>query len=311
MQPVVHTFAHLLRVHRWLAVMLAALSLAACQPVQPQSASAAPSTAVTVARGAIPHIDIRAQDFAFEMPDELPAGLVSITFTNEGHVNHHGYVMRLLDGVTPDQVMAAMSAEMEGTEGQATSEVNDLAFFLPDTDPGKSNQVTVELAPGNWLIVSFSMDPAAGEEMIPDWVKGSIQEFTVLAAEGDAPAAPAADIVVTIGADDFEMPTELAAGEQTIQIVNNSGEEDGYAFFVQLGGDTTVEDVLAVFEAMFSGQEPEEFPIISTVGGLMGYNLGESYYTTINFEPGNYAVISSIGSDEFPYAGLYKSFTVK
>ena len=52
-------------------------------------------------------------------------------------------------------------------------------------------------------------------------------------------------------------------------------------------------------------------PIISTVGGLMGYNLSDSFYTTINFEPGNYAIITNINGQDFPYAGLYKTLTVK
>lgn len=43
----------------------------------------------------------------------------------------------------------------------------------------------------------------------------------------------------------------------------------------------------------------------------MGHNLGESFYTTITLEPGNYAAISSINGAEFPYSGLYKNFTVK
>lgn len=64
---------------------------------------------------------------------------------------------------------------------------------------------------------------------------------------------PEADVVVTIGADDFDMPAEVsAAGEQTLQVVNNSGAEDGYLFILKLGGDTTVDSLLAAFEAMFS-----------------------------------------------------------
>jgi hypothetical protein len=296
-------------------LLLMSLSLMACQPIQPETViaageSAAATEASSTEASEIPQITITAQDFAFEMPAEIPAGLVSITFTNEGAINHHGYVMRLLEGITLEQVKEAMATEGEGGEEEGP-ELNDLAFFLPDTDPGKSNQVTLELVPGNWLIVSFSMDLSGSDgPPMPDWARGSIQEFTVTEA-GEPVAAPEADLTVTIGTDDFDMPAEVTAGEQTIQVVNNSGAGDGYLFFVKLGGNTTMEDVLAAFEAMFAGQPIEEIPIITTVGGLMGHNLGESYYTTINFEPGNYAAVSSINGVGFPYEGLYKNFAVK
>ena len=187
----------------------------------------------------IPQVTITAQDFAFDMPAEIPAGLVDITFTNAGATNHHGYVMRLLEGVTQEQVMAAMAADGEESTGEEPPAINDLAFFLPDTDPGTSNQATVELAPGNWMIVSFSMDPSTDGEMTPDWARGSIQQFTVTEATESA-VAPDADIVVSIGNDDFDAPAELTAGEHTIQVVNASDADDAYAFVVKLGDDTTV-----------------------------------------------------------------------
>lgn len=299
----------------WL-IVLAALLLVGCQPIQPEAASAAPSSSTTAESATetaaeIPQITITAQDDAFEMPDELPAGFVSITFANGGTLNHHGFVLRLLEGVTLEQAAEAMKADMEGSEASSENEIYDLAFFLPDTDPGTTNQATVELVPGQWMIVSFSMDAASDGPPVPDWAKGLIKQFSVVETSGVAAVAPEADLVVTIGADDFEMPSEVAPGEQTLQIVNATGAADGYAFVVKLGEDTTMEDVLAAFEAMFAGQEPEKMPVISTVGGLMGYNLSDSFYTTINFSPGNYTIISSIGADELPYTGLYKSFTVQ
>jgi hypothetical protein len=302
--------------YRWLAVVTAAILLAACQPIHsvtPTASDAAAGTtteATAESSAGIPQITIKAKDYSFDMPDELPAGLVSLTFTNEGKVNHHGYVARLLEGVTLDQVLAAATADTSGQNtGQEPPKMTDVDFFLPDTDPGKSNQATVELAPGKWFIISFSMDPASGDST-PDFAKGSIKEFTV--TESDASAvAPEADVTVTIAAKDFDMPAEVTAGTHTIQVVNNSGADDGYIFFVKLGGDTTVESTLAAFQQLFAGQQPDKMPDISTVGGLMGYSVGDSYYTTINFEPGNYAAISSINGEDFPYAGLYKNFTVK
>jgi len=73
-----------------------------------------------------------------------------------------------------------------------------------------------------------------------------------------------------------------------------------------------MDDVLAMFDAFFSGQEMDmsNMPVFHPVGGLMGYNLGDSYYTTVNLTPGNYTAISSVGAPEFPYTGFSKDFIV-
>src|SRR4051812_3750875 len=100
MKTLHHTLSRRLTPSRWLAVGIAAILLAACQPVHPETpmpsdsattATAEPAEEATTEPSAeIPQITVKAQDFAFDMPDDLPAGLVSITFTNEGKTNHHG-----------------------------------------------------------------------------------------------------------------------------------------------------------------------------------------------------------------------------
>ncbi|MFN8495070.1 MAG: hypothetical protein U0350_46130 [Caldilineaceae bacterium] len=271
---------------------------AACQPIRPVATDASPGAG----GAAISPITITAKDYAFDLPAELPAGLVSLTLRNEGKVNHHGIVMRLKDGVTLDQLKTVL----QDPRGNPMS-VSDLSFFMPDTGPGLSNQATVELAPGNWVILSVSMD---SPDHTPDWTHGSLQPFTVKAGANNT-SAPKADLVLTISKADADMPAEVSAGQHTIQIVNASDKADGWAFFLKLEGDTTVKDILAMFDAFFSGKQPEKMAEFTPVGGLMGYNLGNSFYTTVNFTPGNYAVITSINAKDFPYTGLAKTFTVK
>lgn len=295
----------------WVAALLAltVLGLAACQPIQPEPATGAAAPAAAETAAAIPQVTIKAQDFAFDMPDELPSGLVSLTLTNEGAVNHHAIVARLVEGVTLDQVKEALAAPEGEGEG---NDVQDLLFMMPDTAPGASNQATVDLAPGAWVIFSVSMDGQMNGQPAPDWALGSIKQFTVAGA-ASAAAAPQPDLVLTIGADDVDMPAEVPAGRHTIQVVNESGAEDGYAFFLRLEDGATVEDILASFEAFFAGEEVDmaAMPTFHAVGGLMGHTLGESFYTTVDLPPGDYAVITSIGNTGFPYAGLNRPFTVK
>jgi hypothetical protein len=286
------------------------LLLAACQPVQPVAPAAQAADSET--GGEIPAITITAQDFAFDMPDELPAGWVSLTLVNDGEVNHHALFARLNEGTTLDDVKEALAGEAGESEGPDSRFDESNQFFMPDTDPGQSNQATVELAAGTWVIFSVSIADMTGQDLRADWEQGSIRTFEVVDS-GASAAPPAADVVLTIGNDDADMPAELSAGTHTIRIVNGGDAEGASAFFIKLEDGATVEDILASFEAFFSGAEVnfEEMPTFRAVGGLMGYNLGDSYYTTIEFEPGDYAAITSINGGDFPYAGLSKSFTVK
>jgi hypothetical protein len=44
-------------------------------------------------------VTIRAHDFSFEVPEEVPAGYTEITMINEGVEDHHAQIVRLNDGV--------------------------------------------------------------------------------------------------------------------------------------------------------------------------------------------------------------------
>lgn len=289
------------------ALLIAAATLGGCQPVRPVSttAPAAAQPAAASAEAAIPQVKITAKDFAFDLPATLPAGLVALTLSNEGKANHHAIVSRLKEGVTLDQFKDALAKDED------LQKITDQYFFMPDTDPGKSNEATVELSPGTWTVVSVSM--ADFSDPTPDWARGSLAEFTVEQGAAAAPAAPTADLVLTVKADDVDMPAEVAAGKHLVQVVNASGAPSGYAFIVQLGGDTTVEDILASFDALFAGKQPDKMPQASAVGGLMGYAgfANNSYYTNVDLQPGNYALFTSVNAKDFPYGGLVKKFTVK
>ena len=61
-----------------------------------------------------PVVDIMASDYAFEAPDVLPAGLVTLRLMNHGQEPHHAQLLRLNDDVTFDQFAAALQTEGEG-----------------------------------------------------------------------------------------------------------------------------------------------------------------------------------------------------
>ena len=277
------------------------LFLAACQPVQAPAVSASSVSATAE----IPNVVITASDTAFDVPAEIPAGLVSLTLENVGESNHHAIILQVEDDVTLQQVRDML----EQPEDQSSNLSDQQAVVvLPDTDPGDSNQATLDLPSGHWVIFSVSMD----ESMTPDFAKGMLNEFRV--TDGDQPAAaqPVADLTITLSDDDFDMPAELSAGQYTVQVTNAGSANDGYLFFLKLGGDTTIDDILAAFDTFFAGSMPEKMPEFLAVGGLMGNSVSKTFWTTLDLEPGNYVAISNIGiAEDFPYSGLAKNFTVK
>ena len=313
MQPMSHLFSGP-RIRRLAGMLLPALLLlAACQPVRP--AATAPAESSGAGSGEVPQITITARDFAFDMPDEVPAGWVALTLVNASeYANHHALFGRLSEGTTLDDVKAALAEDAGGgsSEGPDPRFDESKQFFMPDTDPGASNQATVELTPGTWVIFSVSVADMTGQDPRADWEQGSIRLFEVVDT-GNTATPPAADIVLTIGNEDADMPAEIEAGTHTVQIVNGGDAENASAFFLRLENGATVEDILASFEAFFSGAQvdPADMPVFHAVGGLMMYNSGDSFCTTIDFQPGDYAAITSIHGEDFPYAGLSKSFTVK
>jgi hypothetical protein len=289
-----------------LAILLM-LFLGACQPVQLEASDAAVSGG-----SAIAEVVITATDTSFEVPD-FPAGLVTLTLKNEGTANHHGIVTQIPDDMTIDQLVEMISQEEDApvsdvADGDGSAQAGpDTTLVMPDTDPGTSNQVTLDMPPGHWAVFSVSMDV----DMTPDFARGMIAEFTVTDDGRSDTAPPVADTIITISDDDFDMPAELDAGSHTVQVKNESSVNDAFVFFIRLPVGATIDDILAEFEAFFSGKFPDEMIEFSSVGGLMGDSVSDTYWTSMDLQPGNYVAVSNIDSNDFPYSGLSKAFVVK
>ena len=77
------------------AVLLVCL-LAACAPQEPP----APNT-----------VTIVASDFAYEAPEQIPAGVTTVRMVNDGAEPHHTIIARIDDGKTLDELLDEYRAE--------------------------------------------------------------------------------------------------------------------------------------------------------------------------------------------------------
>jgi hypothetical protein len=277
-----------------LAILVMALLLGAC--------TSANASEATRSSSQIPEVIIKATDFGFESPAQIEAGLVSLIMENEGQEPHHAQLVRLNDGVTQEQFQAALQ--------QSAEAVFPLVAFVGGpglVDPGLSSQVTLELTPGQYILLCF----IASHDGMPHLAKGMVKSFEVVAhADHDHASAPQlkADAVVKLLDFSFIMPSEVKAGQQLWQVVNE-GPQVHEIMIVKLAEGKTVGDIMAFMH------ESAGTPPFVNIGGLQALNPGASGWLNLDLEPGEYAALCHVPDPEsgtpHEMMGMALPFSVK
>lgn len=114
-------------------------------------------------------VAVTATDHTFEIP-EVSAGATAFTMTNEGDEPHFMYVVRLKEGASLDE---ALAAEQAGGDPEAfiEEEVGESATV----DPGGEAVLNADLTPGTYAMLCF----VSTEDGTPHAALGMAQEFTV------------------------------------------------------------------------------------------------------------------------------------
>ena len=246
------------------AAALLCVAVAACT-----TADAAPERAPNV-------VTVRAMDFAFELPDTIAGGLVTLRMVNDGPDLHHVYVVKLEDGHTATELLQSM-----GSHAPPPAWARELGG--PNAVvPGDTSDVTVDLPAGNYAFICVI--PA--NDGVPHVMKGMFKPVVVT-----APAAPAApprhDATMLLDDYSFGLDRVISAGRRTVRVVNEA-EQAHEVLFVQLAPGKTGHDVLAWLES------PKGPPPGRPVGGTVGMEQGVVNYVTADFAPGEYALICLI-----------------
>lgn len=267
------------------ATLLVGVSvLAACAP-EPQSTT-------------MPNVTLTAKDFAFEMPERLPGGLVSITFDNQGKEPHQANLARLHDGVTREQLQQAM----QGPPEQALSLVSFVGG--PNiVDPGMHQTVVVDLPAGQYVAICFIASPDGHSHV----EKGMTTFFTVDAPASEQPAAPTTSELVTLKDFAIEVPETLSPGATTWKVWNN-GSQPHEVGLMRLAEGKTMSDLEAFMQDP-SGDQPFAY-----VGGMAALDPGKSAWVTLTLEPGEYVGLCFVPDPSTGKAhmelGMMQSFTV-
>lgn len=128
--------------------------------------------AAAAASAAEPKADmsVRLKDFAFGMPDTLPAGPHTIQVVNDGPEPHEFNILQLADGKTAVDVLQFLNGAGGPPPFAPVGGMNGL-------DVGVTGYAELDLAPGHYVAICNIPSPKA--EGHPHFALGMIKEFTV------------------------------------------------------------------------------------------------------------------------------------
>mgnify|MGYP003693673509 CR=1 FL=1 len=174
-------------------------------------------------------LTITATDYAFELPAQVPAGVVTIHLVNNGKEIHQAQLVRLEDGKTAADFTEAMEAE-----GPPPTWIKFVGG--PNAAvPGGSVDGSVALSQGNYVVLCFIPSP----DMKPHMMKGMIHPFEVTAQAGAADHLSGETDTLTVTEYAFTQTPTLTPGHHTI-LVRNAGAQDHEVVLVKLPPGVTI-----------------------------------------------------------------------
>lgn len=213
-------------------------------------------------------------DYAFDMPDHVKGGLVSMDFTNSGRELHEYALARLDPGKTLADVNRVLASGKE-----PPGWVEDIGG-VPVLTPGARVRITRELRSGTYLFLCFIPSPGGK----PHYELGMEKVFEVA---GDTGAdAPQTDGVIVAGEKSFKVPP-IDAGRQTLELRNDAGEPREFSL-AGLRPGRTERDAQQFFAPLEQGRgfRIEGKPPLELLGAMQSIPPGTSVYLTVDFKPG-------------------------
>jgi hypothetical protein len=230
---------------------------------------------------ALPQVVFKGLDYAFDSPDTIEAGLVTLNFENIGKEDHHLQIARIADGVSFEEFMGKLQ-----TEGEAAYALLEAVGGVGILQPGKSQSVTVNLEkPG--LYIALCVIPTA--EGVPHLALGMIKPIEVVApAYARNLEAPRADLEVHMLDFGYDIPSQVEAGKQTWEVFN-AGVQPHELLVGKLKEGKTISDVMTFLQNGEQGEAPYDF-----VGGAQGMATNYNNFVEFDFEVGEYVALCFI-----------------
>jgi hypothetical protein len=250
---------------------------------------------------ALPQVVFKGLDYAYESPDKIEAGLVTLNFENIGKEDHHLQIARIADGVSFEEFMTKLQ-----TEGEAAYALLEGVGGVGILQPGKSQSVTVNLQKPGFYIALCVLPNAEG---VPHLALGMIKPIEVVApAYVSNHELPKADLEVHMLDFGYDIPTHVEAGKQIWEVFN-AGEQPHELLVGKLKDGKTISDVMTYLQNGEQGEAPYDFQ-----GGAQGMATGYSNFVEFDLSVGEYVALCFIPDPATgkPHValGMVRPFTV-
>lgn len=242
-------------------------------------------------------VTVITHDFAFELPDVLPAGLTTFRLRNEGREPHHLMLYRLDPGRTLSDVLRALNA---GGAHPAWMH----AVGGPNAVPhGGVSTGTVRLTPGAYVAFCHVKSP----DQRVHFAKGMMKSLTVTPAHAPIAPLPAGDLTVTLREYDFDFSRPPTRGWHRIA-VHNAGTQRHELILSRLSPGKTSQDFIAWMNTQ-RGRPP-----VTPAGGTTDLSAGGTMVIDVLLQPGAYSLVCRVRdeADGRPHDehGMYGQFVV-
>ncbi|MBF6591914.1 MAG: hypothetical protein IVW57_15500 [Ktedonobacterales bacterium] len=247
-----------------------------------------------------PTVTITAKEYTFTMPDTLPAGQVDITLVNRGKEPHQANIARLNNGVTEQKFQTTLKNGPAAVLGLVT-----LVGGPNTVDPGKSQEVVLNLAQGQYVTLCFLTSSNGKTHVEQGMIKFSKVNGPPSSNQPDAPKSTGD---VTLKDFTIAVPSNLKAGAVTWK-VTNKGPQSHEMTLLKLASGKSLNDVMA-FLNQSSGQPP-----FADAGGIGALAPNTSAWVKLTLEKGNYVALcfvpdSRSGKPHFA-EGMVTQFSIK
>jgi len=225
-------------------------------------------------------VTITASDYAFGVPDSIPAGLTTFRLVNQGKELHHASLVRLRDGKTIADFEAGIAAAMKNhTPPPAWME---FVGGPNSVTPGDTATTVQMLDVGSYVFACWIPSP----DGVLHVMKGMLHPIVVSASRASNTAEPAADLSITLTDYDFQLPQPLAAGRHVVRVENAGAQAHEIAIAALLPGKT-----LRDFLAWDQGGGKGPAPTGRWLGGVSAVDPGNHALFTMSFAPGGYLLL--------------------
>lgn len=243
---------------------------------------------------------ITARDFAFELPDTVPAGLTRIRLVNQGPELHHAQLIRFSEG----KGLADLEAAIKAGATTTPTWMEEVGGPNPP-EPGLETTTTQDLEPGNYAVVCFVDLP----DHVPHIMKGMAKPFVVASPAAAAAPAPEPVPTVTVTLNDyaFGLSAPLTAGHHVVRVDNAAAQAHEVVIF-RLEPGRTMED-FGRFAQTYQGERPGK-----SMGGIAAMKAGSHGWFEVDLTPGEYVLICFVADarDGKPHVehGMVQPFTI-